>query len=411
MQIAVAVGECTAEQADLLRRSMGSKRGIERIGSIRKELYEGMERNGIDRPTADRIYSQIEAFAGFGFAESHAISFALLVYASSWLKLHYPAAFLASLLRAQPMGFYSPATLTGDARRHGVQVLRPDITHSGVEAGLEPIADPVPGLDSCLAFPQTEKPGLFDPAAPDETAAHRRDGGFAVRLGLAGISGIGAALATRIVTEREASGPYASLADLVYRTGLTTAQLESLATAGTFDSLGLSRRQAIWDSGNAAHSRSEFLPESLVFAQPPLFPLLTPAEQVAADLWATGISSDDHPVRHVRARLDERGVLPASKLATAEAGRRVEVGGVVIHRQRPSSASGVTFMNLEDETGLINIICTVGVWNRYRRVARESPALIIRGILERSPEGVANVLADAFEPLAVSGKTVSRNFH
>jgi error-prone DNA polymerase len=412
MQIAVAVGECTAEQADLLRRSMGSKRGIERIGSIKKELYEGMERNGIDLPTADKIYSQIEAFAGFGFAESHAISFALLVYASSWLKLHYPAAFLASLLRAQPMGFYSPATLTGDARRHGVQVLRPDITNSGVEAGLEPTGeDATPGLDVCLAFPQPEKPGLFDPTAPDETAAHRRDSGFAVRLGLAGVSGIGTAVATRIVTEREAKGPYASLADLVYRTGLTATQLESLATAGVFDSLGLTRRQAIWDSGNAALSRSEYLPASLTFAQPPLFPLLTPAEQVAADLWATGISSDDHPVRHVRAGLDDRGVLRASQLATAEVDRRVEVGGVVIHRQRPSSASGVTFMNLEDETGLINIICSVGVWNRYRRVARESPALIIRGILERSPEGVTNVLADAFEPLTVTGKTVARNFH
>ena len=412
MQIAVAVGDCTADDADLLRRAMGSKRGLEKIESIRDKLYAGMKRNGIDQLTADKIYSQIEAFAGFGFAESHAISFALLVYASSWLKLHYPAAFLASLLRAQPMGFYSPATLTGDARRHGVQVLRPDIATSGVEAGLEAVeADAAPGPDGCLAVPQPQKPGLFDPGAPDDTAAHRRDGGFAVRLGLAGVSGIGAAVATRIVRERAANGPYTGLADLVYRTELATAQLEALATAGTFDSLGLSRRQALWDAGNAAHNRAEYLPASIVFAQPPLFPLLTPAEQVAADLWATGISSDDHPVRHVRTALDHRGVLRASQLASAEVDRRVEVGGVVIHRQRPSSASGVTFMNLEDETGLINVICSVGVWNRYRRVARESPALIIRGILERSPEGVTNLIADAFEPLAVMGKTVSRNFH
>ena len=411
MQIAVAVGDCTAEDADLLRRAMGSKRGLEKIESVREKLYSGMKRNGIDIETADKIYSQIQAFAGFGFAESHAISFAFLVYASSWLKLHYPAAFLASLLRAQPMGFYSPATLTADARRHGVRVLRPDIQASGVEAGLElSDKDAALGLDACLA---TDQPpvGLFDPELADTTAAHRRDGAHAVRLGLAAVAGIGTALATRIVTERAAHGAFRDLAELVHRTGLTAAQLESLATAGAFDSFGLTRRQAIWDAGNAAQNRAEFLPGTMVSVQPPLFPLLTPVEQVAADLWATGISTDDHPVRHVRQSLAERGVLSAVGLATAEADRRVEVAGVVIHRQRPSSADGVTFLNLEDETGLINIICTTGVWKRHRRVARESAALIVRGMLERSPEGVVSVLADHFETLSIVGKTVSRDFH
>ena len=411
MQIAVMVGECTPEQADLLRRSMGSKRGIERIETIRDQLYAGMKRNGIDESTADKIYSQIQAFAGFGFAESHAISFAFLVYASSWLKLHYPGVFLAALLRAQPMGFYSPATLTADARRHGVRVLRPDIQASGVEAGLElSDKDVAPGVDACLA---TDQPpvGLFDPELADTTAAHRRDGAHAVRLGLAAVAGIGAALATRIVEERATHGEFHDLAELVHRTGLTAAQLESLATAGAFDSFGLTRRQAIWDAGNAAQNRAEFLPGTMVSVQPPLFPLLTPVEQVAADLWATGISTDDHPVRHVRESLAERGVLSAVGLATAEADRRVEVAGVVIHRQRPSSADGVTFLNLEDETGLINIICTTGVWKRHRRVARESAALIVRGMLERSPEGVVSVLADHFETLSIVGKTVSRDFH
>ena len=411
MQIAVAVGDCTAEDADLLRRAMGSKRGLEKIDSLKEKLYGGMRRNGIDEETCDKIYNQIQAFAGFGFAESHAISFALLVYASSWLKLHYPAAFLAALLRSQPMGFYSPASLTADARRHGVTVLRPDIQLSGVQAGLESLrtVDVAPAPDSCLDVDQPPV-GLFDPDTAEPTDPHRRDSASAVRLGLADVTGIGLPLAQLIVDAR-ASGPFTDLGDLVHRTGLTTAQLEALATAGAFDALGLSRRQAIWDAGNAAQNRAEYLPDSIVFVQPPLFPLLTAVEQVTADLWATGMSTDDHPVRHVRAFLTQRGVLSAADLQTAEPDRRIEVGGVVIHRQRPATAGGVTFMNLEDETGMINIIITTGVWNRYRRVARESAALIVRGILELSAEGVANIVADAFEPLAVQGRVQARNFH
>jgi error-prone DNA polymerase len=408
MQMAMKVGNCTAEDADLLRRAMGSKRGLEKISSLKAKLYAGMASNGIVDAEADSIYDKIEAFANFGFAESHSISFALLVYASSWIKLHYPAVFLASLLRAQPMGFYSPATLTADARRHGVAVLRPDILASGVHAGLEGTLEPS-ALHACIEQEQAPV-GLFDRATAESTEPHRRDRGLSVRLGLAAVRGIGVELAQRIVDER-ARGDYINLGDLGRRVGLTAAQLESLASAGAFETLGLTRREAIWDSGYAALDKAEYLPNTFVAVQPPLFPLLTPAEQVVSDLWATGISTDDHPVRHVRDYLDERGVLTAASMATAESERRVEVGGVVIHRQRPSTAGGVTFMNLEDETGMINVICTVGVWNRYRRVARESPALIIRGILERSPEGVANLIADAFEPLVVAGKTVSRNFH
>ena len=231
-----------------------------------------------------------------------------------------------------------------------------------------------------------------------------------MRLGLAAVRSIGVELAQRIVDER-VRGQFRDLSDLSRRVGMTAAQLESLASAGAFETLGMTRREAIWDAGYAALDKTEYLPNTFVAVQPPLFAMLTPAEQVVSDLWATGIATDDHPVRHVRDALDARGVLTAAALQTAESGRRVEVGGVVIHRQRPSTAGGVTFMNLEDETGMVNIICSVGVWNRYRRVARESAALVIRGILERSPEGVANLLADAFEPLEVAGRTVSRNFH
>jgi error-prone DNA polymerase len=191
---------------------------------------------------------------------------------------------------------------------------------------------------------------------------------------------------------------------------VTQAQLESLATAGAFECLGLSRREAIWLAGTAAQDRAEFLPDSLAYVQPPLFTDPTSYEKLASDLWATGISTDDHPMTHYRSGLDARGVLTSRELRSHEPGRRVEVAGLVTHRQRPATASGITFINLEDEHGLVNIVCSVGVWNRYRRVVRDAPALIVRGMLERSVEGVTNLLADRFEDLRVEVGHRSRDF-
>ncbi|HWL03263.1 MAG TPA: error-prone DNA polymerase [Microbacteriaceae bacterium] len=376
MQMAMVIGDCSAEDADLLRRAMGSKRGIERIESIQQRLYEGMARNGLEGDAADAIYRQILAFADFGFAESHSLSFALLVYASSWFKLHHPAAFLAGLLDSQPMGFYSPATLVADARRHGVEVRRPDLAASEVRCSLESREGDAP----------------------------------AVRLGLAQVAGIGAETAGRIVAEREAHGPYRSMRELVRRTDIGERQLEALSNAGAFDTFGITRRQALWEAGAAARDRAEFLPGTAVAVQPPLFPDQTAFERLAEDLRATGISIDDHPVAHFRTELDARGVLPSPQLRAAESGRRIEVAGLVTHRQRPATASGVTFINLEDEHGLVNVICTVGVWARYRSVVRGSNALVVRGMLERSEEGVVNVLADRFEPLRVGVRHASRDF-
>ncbi|MGX1694273.1 error-prone DNA polymerase [Microbacterium keratanolyticum] len=411
IQMATALGDCTADEADLLRRAMGSKRGQEKIERIRTKLYEGMSRHGLDEATSDRIYAQIQAFSNFGFAESHSLSFALLVYASSWLKLHYPATFLAALLRAQPMGFYSPASLTADARRHGVRVLRPDLHASGATETLEAIADaPGPtGLTFCTEPDQPPVP-LFDRGLPDDSSAHRRDGGYAVRMGLSGVRGIGTKLAERIVAEREAHGVFRDLHDLVRRTDATAAQVEALATAGAFDSLGLQRREALWLAGAAAQDRAQYLPDTTISVQPPLFPDQSGYERLASDLWATGLSTDDHPLSHFRSALQDRGVVSADLLRTHEVGRRIEVAGLVTHRQRPATAAGITFLNLEDEHGLVNVVCSAGVWNRYRRVARDSPALIVRGILERSPEGVINVLADAFEDLRTGLSHQSRDF-
>ncbi|MBF4604659.1 error-prone DNA polymerase [Curtobacterium sp. VKM Ac-2884] len=413
MQMAIAVGNCSGDDADLLRRAMGSKRGHEKIDRLRDKLYAGMSDNGIHGEDADAIYAKIQAFANFGFAESHSISFALIVYASAWMRLHYPGAFLAALLRAQPMGFYSPQTLVADARRHGVQVLRPDILRSGVDATLEPLGDdqvvPPCGDDACL---HTEQPPVlpFDKALPDDTARHRRDGAFAVRLGLAEVASLSRRSAEKIVAERDANGPFVDMSDLARRVGLTTAQLEALAAADAFAPFDIDRRGAMWSAAQAAAERADQLPDTQVVVQPPLFGQMTSGDVLIADMWSTGMTTDDHPVRHVRDRLAARRVLSVQDTATAETGRRVEIGGIVTHRQRPATASGITFMNVEDETGLVNVICSVGVWGRYRRVARESPAVIVRGILERSPDGVVNLVADRIEHLSLSVRTRSRDF-
>ena len=422
MQMAVAVGDCDADQADLLRRAMGSKRGLEKIGALREQLFAGMARNGITGELAEGIYAKIEAFANFGFAESHALSFGLLVYASSWLKLHYPAAFLAGLLRSQPMGFYSPQTLVADARRHGVEVAHPCITRSGVHADLEPLTGrgvrgtslegdaPVQptGRPECLNRDQPAVPP-FDPDSPEPGAEHRRDGNLRVRLGLAGVTGIDVPTAERVVAARDEGGPFASLVDLTRRVELTSAQVEALATAGAFDELGLTRRQALWGAGEAARERPGQLDVVTPSVSRPDLPAMSPREETLADLWSTGVATGDHPIAHEREFLASMGVLRAVDLRTAEDGSRVTVAGLVTHRQRPATAQGVTFISLEDETGMTNVICSVGVFLRYRPHSRSASALLIRGKLEKRG-GAINILADRLDRLPVSSTLRSRDF-
>jgi error-prone DNA polymerase len=387
MQLAIDVAGFDGAEADRLRRAMTAKRSEARMAELRDRLYSGMAANGITGTMADEVYTRIQAFANFGFPESHAISFAHLVYASAYLKRYYPAAFCAALLNAQPMGFYSPASLVADARRHGVPVLRPDVNRSAATATLEGGTERAPVAGS---------PRRWGSRGP------------AVRLGLAGVRLIGDTLAERIVTER-AAGPYANLADLARRTGLTAPQLEALATADAFAGLGLTRRQALWAAGAAATERATTIPGTASGARAPTLPGLAAVERVAADVWATGLSTDSHPAEFARYRLAAAGALRITDLAAVPPGSRVSIGGVVTHRQRPATASGVTFVNLEDETGMLNVVCSPGVWRRYRRVAQTSPALLIRGRLERA-DGVTNLVADRIEPLDLSIATTSRDF-
>lgn len=411
MQMAMAVADFDAKDADVLRRAMGSKRGVERIDSVKNKLFEGMKNNGIPDETAQKLYTQIAAFANFGFAESHSLSFALLVYHSAWLRLHYPAAFVAALLRAQPMGFYSPRTLIEDAKRHGVKVLGPDVLFSRAQTDLEPYgtegSTPTPRAQ-CYNAVQAPV-GVFQPHAPHDFSSHRHDGHCAVRLGLSSIKNIGLPLAERIESQRRQRS-FTDIFDLSRRCQLNADHLESLALAGALASLNAERRSALWLAGPASQEREGQLPGTAVAFEAPVLPFFDSWDEVVADLATTGISPEDHPVRHMRASLRERNVLSAKELLTTEPGKRVRVGGLVTHRQRPATAQNTTFINLEDETGLVNVVCSEGLWRRYRSIANNSRGLIIRGLLERTKDNVVNIIADKLDTLEIPLGIRSRDF-
>jgi len=402
MQMAIDVADFTPAEADQLRRAMGSKRSAERMAALRTRLMEGMARHGITGEVAEEIYAKLKGFADFGFPESHAFSFAYLVYASAWLKVHHPAAFYAGLLAAQPMGFYSPQSLVADARRRGVTVLRPCVQSSGVRAGVERL----PADDGA---PQS----VGGHGAREDDALAHPDLTLAVRLGLAEVRGIGERLAERIVAERERGGRFTSLRDLVRRVRLSTTQLEALATAGALREAGehgpVARREALWAAGALAQEGPDTLPGVSVGVEAPTLPGMDELETSVADVWATGVSPESYPTQFVRAGLEAAGVLRVSETFEHEPGRRVSVAGVVTHRQRPGTAQGVTFLSLEDETGLLNVVCSPGLWARFRTVARSAQALVVRGLLERG-DGATNLVAEHLTALALPVTSRSRDF-
>lgn len=420
MQLAIDVAGFSADEADQLRRAMGAKRSTEKMQRLRDRLYAGMAANGITGALADDLYLKLSAFANYGFPESHAYSFAHLAYVSSWLKRYHPAAFCAALLNAQPMGFYSPQSLVDDARRHGVTVRRPDINASQAGATLEPPEDPSEPAEDSGEPPEgpgepPEGPGELPEVhsgprnGPGREPAEWGRGGPVVRLGLAGVRTVGDAVAERVVAERDRGGPYWDLVDLARRAGLTTTHLEALATAGAFGCFGLSRREALWAAGAAAQERAGRLPGMVTGLAAPALPRMGEVDCLVADVWATGLSPDSHPVQYIRHELARAGAVRIGDLSGIEHGQRIWVGGVVTHRQRPATAGGITFLNLEDETGMLNVTCSPGLWLRYRKVARTSPALLVRGILEKH-EGVLNLRADRLAAVAVPARPPSQDF-
>ncbi len=397
MQLAIDCAGFTPAEADRLRQAMSAKRAPERIKELRDRLLDGMAERGIGPEVAHDIYPKILAFSNYGFPESHAISFAYLVYASAWLKWYYPAAFTAALLRNQPMGFYAPHSLINDARRHGVVVRGVDVNASDALATLE---------SASLESASLESASLE--SAGQEGAAEAP----AIRLGLSGVRNLSTQTAERVAAGRVAAGPYRDLEDFAARTGLPAATLEALATAGAFGCFGLSRRAALWAAGAAASVREGQLAGTTVGLTAPPLPAMTPAEETLADVWATG-TYGTHPVAHIRAELAARRVLTASSARSAAADSAVAVAGLVTHRQQPSTARGVVFLSLEDETGMLNVICPPHVWARHRRPgmngAATAPALLIYGRIERTG-GAVNLVATALHPLRVAAAVPSRDF-
>jgi error-prone DNA polymerase len=401
MQIAIDAAGFTPAEADELRQAMSAKRSGPRMAKMKERLFSGMAERGITGSAAEEIADKLGAFANFGFPESHAVSFAYLVYSSAWLKLHYPAAFCASLLNSQPMGFWSPQSLVADAKRHGVVVHGPHVNLSSADASLswrDPDTDGVPR----------------EPGGPERQPE--------VRVGLSSVRSVGSEAAERIA----ASAPYGSVDELVRKAGVARKLLESLATAGALAGIAPrpgtyptpersdDRRSQLWAAGPVAQATSDRLPGLVVGADAPSLPELDPLEQIEADLWATGLTVGPTAVELARPRLEALGVVPAAQLVDLpdeplhpgepkpesrwRAGPRVLVAGVVTHRQRPESAGGAVFLNLEDETGLVNVVCSQGAWARWRDVARSSPALLVRGRLERI-DGSVSVVGETFSRL------------
>ena len=378
MKLVVAAAGFTPGEADQLRRAMGAWRKTGLIEQFEQKLIAGMLANGYSEDFARNLFRQIEGFGSYGFPESHAASFALLVYVSCWIKCHHPAIFLAALLNSQPLGFYGPSQLVTDARAHGVEVRPVDVNRSDWETLLE---------------------------RRDE------DGTLAVRLGLAMIKGLSARAAETVIEARR-TGPFRSYGDLAARTRLSTAVLARLAAADAFGSLGLERRPALWQS-LAATSQEPLFADLRDDETPPPLPRLTPAEDVVLDYGSQGLSLRGHPLTALRRSLDTLEVVPAAMLKERKADRRYRVAGLVLVRQRPSTAKGTTFMTLEDETGTTNLIVWPHVWERYRRVARHARALIATGLLQ-SQEGVIHLIVDKLEDLTSQLPDLghlSRDFH
>ena len=401
LRIAMIAAGFTGGEAEELRRALGFKRSVERMKEVEIKLRRGMEAKGISREAQDRIVQSISSFALYGFPESHAASFALIAYASAWLKCHYLAAFTAAMLNNQPMGFYQPATLVKDAQRHGLRFRPIDIQRSGWDCTLEEIP-----------------------------------GGFAVRLGMRYVKGLRQGIALAIVGELATTGGFASIDELKRRVPeIQKAELAALAEIGALNSLssgrGFHRRDALWQVERAARRPGPLL-EAQEFSEEPDAsapaeagapagepgvvsdsPLrrMTAEERLVADFRGTGMTVGPHPMAYRRAELNQRGIRAAAELAGLPHGTRVRVAGAVIARQRPGTARGFVFLSLEDETGIANAIIPPQLFEKDHTVVVHHPFLLIEGRLQNQ-DRVISVKAERVSPLSVtSAEIASHDFH
>jgi error-prone DNA polymerase len=374
MQVAIVAAGFTPGEADELRRAMGTFKFTAGVTKFHDKLVAGMIGNGYDREFAERTFKQLEGFGSYGFPESHAASFALIAYASSWMKCHHPDVFLTAILNSQPMGFYHPAQLVRDARAHGVEVCWVDVSHSDWNCTMEP----------------------------------RSDGRFAVRLGLRMVRGLAEADAERLVAARKAA-PFSGIDDLWARANLGPGALRRLAAADAFRSLGHSRREALWAIGRLRHRQLALfaaaderagasLPE--IDEAPVPLDLMALGAEVVADYRSIGLTLRPHPLSFLRGDLAEDRYVSCAELGHVPNGRRVMVAGLVLVRQKPGSAKGVLFITMEDETGIANLIVWPSVFERERRLILSAGMLGVTGKVQREGEGeVMHVIVEHLDDL------------
>jgi error-prone DNA polymerase len=401
LRMAMVVANFTGGEAEELRRAMGFKRSVKRMQQIEARLRDGMAQNGITGEAADQIVQSITSFALYGFPESHAASFALIVYASAYLKAHYPAAFYTALLNNQPMGFYHPATLVKDAQRRGVRFAPIDVQISRWPCFVQD--------DGAVRLGLMYVKGLREEAGRRIEAASRQAHGLGPRAH---------------ATDTTRGPECRSIDQLMRAAALRQDEIRTLADIGALATLGGDRRDALWQSERAARPTGPLLEgaevddeggpgpgaEGLGPDRSPL-PPMSARDRIRADYDGTGLTIGPHPMALVRASLAARGVQRAIDLARSRAGRRVRVAGAVITRQRPGTAKGFVFLSLEDETGIANIIVNPDVFGAFKRTIVDAPYLLVEGLLQNQ-DGAVSVKAERVEALAHAGPEVeSHDFH
>lgn len=400
MQIVVLAANFTPGEADELRRSMAAWRRKGGVHKFKDKVIKGMVANGHDQGFAEQIFKQIQGFGEYGFPESHAASFAQLVYASAWVKCHEPAAFLAGLLNAQPLGFYSPSQLVQDARRHGVEVHPPDVMSSQWACTLE----------ARLARPArlacAERSAHAGPQAP-----MKRDDQAAVRLGLRLVAGLSRQAAERIVRAREQAF-FTDVDDLARRADLDQADMRALAAGDALMSLSGHRRQQVWEA-SALHRAPLLLREAPVEEDWLTLPQAPEGEEIVFDYASLGLTLRRHPLALLRPKLAAQRLWTAQEMREFPGGRLARACGIVTVRQQPATASGVIFVTLEDETGTVNVVVWKHVRDRYRQALLQARLLAVYGVWQREGE-VRHLIAQHLRdltPLLGSLATTSRDFH
>ncbi len=394
LKVAMAVAGFTPAEADRLRRAMSRARSSADMETLRGPFVAGAKQSGVPDDIAHEVFRQIAAFAEFGFCKSHAAAFALTAYHTAHLKLYYPSEFYVALLNNQPMGFYSPAVIAGDAKRHGVAMLPVDVNASEVNAVCETAAThDLPDLSKTIA-------------------RHRTCRVHDVRLGLTSVKALGDAEATAIVAERALNGAFRSFDEFARRVGLKEEALRNLALVGAFDAFGEQRRALLWRARDAHRASPAFVRPTLALspAEAPALPVLSERERVALDYRITGIPTGPQVMRFYREELDRRKVLPAIALGEHRHGELVRVAGAIVVKQHPETAKGHVFLSLEDETGMANVIIRPATYKRFKAVLDSTAAVVVTGPLQLV-DGVTSVLAARLDGLDLFVEMRSRDWH